>query len=142
LARVKHETKGQFGATFPVSLLQALNAGDDYDAWDASGAGAFTEHLIEMVQELTSAVARSTETLYVSGSNPDTAEEAEDSALLLTDPIVEGRDPEAPAVVPRRVSPRRVERVEKSVSAIRPPSSRAIFPSDDENSTNTSQIAS
>ena len=144
LARVKHETKGQFGATFPVSLLQALNAGEDYDAWDASGAGAFTEHLIEMVQELTQAVSGSTETLYVSGSKPDAAEDsAEDpSALLLTDPVVEGRDPEAAPVVPRRVSPRRPGTAEGSVSAIRPASSRAIFPSDDENSTNTTQIAS
>lgn len=144
LARVKHETKGQFGATFPVSLLQALNAGEDYDAWDASGAGAFTEHLIEMVQELTQAVAGSTETLYVSGSNPVTPEETADegSALLLTDPVVEGRDPEAAPVVPRRVSPRRVTPNEGPVSVLRPPSSRAIFPSDDENSANTSQIAS
>ena len=146
LARVKHETKGQFGATFPVSLLQALNAGEDYDAWDASGAGAFTEHLIEMVQELTLAVAASTETLYVSGSNPETVEDVEDGApdaLLLTDPIVEGRDPNAAPVVPRRVSPRRAENRERRVSSIiNPNASRPIFPSDDDTTANTTQIAS
>lgn len=139
LARVKHETKGQFGATFPVALLQALNAGEDFDAWDASGAGAFTEHLIEMVQELTMAVAGTTEALYVSGASlPSPAAEG-GAALLLTDPVVEGRDPEAPAVVPRRVSPRQAE---GSVHAMRPTASRPIFVTDEENSANTTQIAS
>jgi len=142
LARVKHETQGQFGATFPVSLLQALNAGEDYDAWDASGAGAFTEHLIEMVQELTLAVAGSTETLYVSGSNPDHVETDAPGALLLTDPVVEGRDPDAAPVVPRRVAPRRVAETDRRKSALHPNSSRPIFPGDDENSANTTQIAS
>lgn len=147
LARVKHETKGQFGATFPVSLLQALNAGEDYDAWDASGAGAFTEHLIEMVQELTMAVAGTTETLYVAGSKPDYVEEETPEpgteTLLLTDPVVEGRDPNAAPIVPRRVSTSRTQNRERRVSSIiHPNASRPIFPGDDETSANTTQIAS
>ena len=41
LQRVRLETDGQFAASFPISLVQALQAGDDYDKWDASGAGPF-----------------------------------------------------------------------------------------------------
>lgn len=144
LARVKHETKGQFGATFPVSLLQALNAGEDYDAWDASGAGAFTEHLIEMVQELTIAVAGTTETLYVSA--PDATEveaaDAESAPLLLTDPVVDGRDPEAAPVVPRRVNARRVDAADDNSHKPRPNTSRPVFHMDDETVENPAQIAS
>lgn len=114
LKRVQHETKGQFGGIFPISLLQALQAGDDYDKWDSSGAGAFSEHLIEMVQELTMAVADREESLYALGQKGEVVETpAEEIALVLTDPVVEGRDPDAPAVVPRRVTPTRPAKVHK-----------------------------
>ena len=49
MARVRKETEGQFEAIYPVSLLQALEAGEDQDAWQDSGAAEFTEHLIEML---------------------------------------------------------------------------------------------
>jgi hypothetical protein len=62
--RVTRETKGQFGGTFPVSLLQAIKAGDDYDLWDASGAGPFTQHLIDMIGRLTKLTARTEVPLY------------------------------------------------------------------------------
>lgn len=107
LKRVLHETKGQFGGTFPISLIQALKAGEDYDAWDASGAGAFSDHLIEMVRELTLAVADKAESLYVIGQNGGTvAGPAGSDALMLTDPIIAGRNPDAGPVVPRRVAKR------------------------------------
>ena len=104
LKRVMHETKGQFGGTFPISLLQALRAGEDYEKWDASGAGAFSDHLIEMVKELTLAVADQTESLYVIGQRGETVDVPKGSdALLLTNPVIAGRNPEAGPVVPRRV---------------------------------------
>ena len=107
LKRVLHETKGQFGGTFPISLLQALRAGDDYEKWDASGAGAFSDHLIEMIQELTLAVADKEETLYVLGQRGETiATPADADAFLLTNPVVDGRNPNEAPVVPRRVAPR------------------------------------
>jgi hypothetical protein len=140
VARVKHETKGQFGATFPVALLQALNAGDDFDAWDASGAGAFTEHLIEMVQELTIAVAGTTETLYVGGDK--LAADAEAAPLLLTDPVVEGHDPEAAPITPRRISPRRIDSADGRAHSSRAATSRPIFPLEDETVENAAQVAS
>ncbi len=105
LKRVLHETKGQFGGTFPISLLQALQAGEDFEKWDTSGAGAFSDHLIEMVQELTMAVADKEESLYVIGQRGDAVETPVASdALLLTDPVINGRDPASGPVVPRRIS--------------------------------------
>ncbi|ARU02273.1 dynamin family protein [Yoonia vestfoldensis] len=62
--RVRLETEGQFAATFPISLLQALQAGDDYDKWDASGAGPFVTHLIDMIDKLTKVAARTDQPLY------------------------------------------------------------------------------
>ena len=62
--RVRRETAGMFGGTFPISLLQAIKAGEDYELWDASGAGPFTEHLIDMIEKLTELTARSDEPLY------------------------------------------------------------------------------
>jgi len=107
LKRVLHETKGQFGGTFPISLLQALRAGDDYEKWDASGAGAFSDHLIEMVQELTLAVADKEESLYLLGQRGEDVAAPDDAdAFLLTNPVIQGRDPDAAPVVPRRVAPK------------------------------------
>lgn len=62
--RVTRETKGQFGGTFPVSLLQAIQAGEDYDRWEASGAGPFTGHLIDVIEKLTALTARTELPLY------------------------------------------------------------------------------
>ena len=62
--RVRRETDGQFAATFPISLLHALEAGDDQDKWDACGAGPFVTHLIAMIEKLTKLTARSTLPLY------------------------------------------------------------------------------
>ena len=49
LGRVVAETTGKFSAVFPVSLLDAVAAGDDFDAWAESGAHAFMEHLVEIL---------------------------------------------------------------------------------------------
>lgn len=62
--RVRRETNGQFAATFPISLLQALEAGEDFERWDASGAGPFVEHLVEAIEKLTKLAARTDEPLY------------------------------------------------------------------------------
>lgn len=91
--RVTRETRGMFGGTFPISLLQAIKAGEDYELWDASGAGPFTEHLIDTIERLTKLTARSELPLY-------NVQKTED----LPPPVV------AP-VVPRRVQ-RRTEQPE------------------------------
>lgn len=146
LKRVAHETKGQFGGIFPISLLQALQAGEDYDKWDSSGAGAFSDHLIEMVKELTIAVAGKEDSLYVLGQNGTVVETPNDTAtFVLTNPVVEGRDPDAPAVVPRRVAPVRPARVHKlsvaSSEDAHGSADDADF-SDGDNPANKTQIAS
>ncbi len=62
--RVSRETDGMFGGTFPVSLLQAIQAGEDYDKWEASGAGPFTTHLIDVIEKLSGLTARTELPLY------------------------------------------------------------------------------
>ena len=83
--RVTRETEGQFGAVFPVSLLQAIQAGENYALWEASGAGPFTAHLIDVIERLTALTARTETPLYNIGSVSDIPEQV------------------APTVVPRRV---------------------------------------
>lgn len=46
LKRVARETEGLFERIFPVSLLVALEAEDDIEAWRQSGAADFIEHVI------------------------------------------------------------------------------------------------
>ncbi|PJI86234.1 dynamin family protein [Yoonia maricola] len=92
--RVTRETQGQFGGIFPVSLLQAIQAGDDYDKWERSGAGPFTSHLIDVIEKLTALTARTELPLYNVDSLSD-----------------------IPQPVAKTVSPRRIQR---SPDAVRP----------------------
>ncbi len=62
--RVERETKGQFSGIYPISLLQALQAGEDYDLWDASGAGPFVQRLIATIDTLSEIARRTDEPLY------------------------------------------------------------------------------
>jgi Dynamin family len=52
LKRVAAETHGQFAGFFPISLTQAMQAGDDQDKWVASGGYAFTNALFDLVYRL------------------------------------------------------------------------------------------
>ena len=49
LARLGKETNGAFKAIFPVALLEALNAGEDEQAWRLSGADEFIRFLVDML---------------------------------------------------------------------------------------------
>ena len=49
LARLRKETDGAFQAIFPVSLIEALGAGEDDKAWKRSGAEDFTRYLIAVL---------------------------------------------------------------------------------------------
>ncbi len=86
--RVSRETRGQFGGTFPISLLQAIKAGENYELWDASGAGPFTQHLIDMIETLTDLTSRADVPLY----------NFDDGTSVPPEPA-------AAPVIPRRVSP-------------------------------------
>nr|MCU0909643.1 hypothetical protein [Paracoccaceae bacterium] len=52
MARVRRETDGMFRAVYPISLTEALAAGDDPEVWAASGAEAFADALLETVQAM------------------------------------------------------------------------------------------
>jgi len=56
-ARVRREAEGMFRAVFPISLTEALAAGDDPEVWAASGAEAFADALLEVVQALAREIA-------------------------------------------------------------------------------------
>lgn len=47
--RVAQETGGDFGGIFPLSLTQAMAAGEDLEAWQNSGADRFVEHLVNQL---------------------------------------------------------------------------------------------
>lgn len=49
LNRVRKETDGLFEAVYPVSLLQVVEAGDDFDIQQERGAAAFIEHLVDIL---------------------------------------------------------------------------------------------
>ena len=50
--RVGRETDGLFKELFPISLTQALSAGEDQEKWTASGGEAFSNALIELLNGL------------------------------------------------------------------------------------------
>ncbi|MEM1352351.1 MAG: dynamin family protein [Pseudomonadota bacterium] len=51
IKRIERETEGLFDAIYPVSLLAALEAGNDYAVWKSSGAADFSEHVIRMLMQ-------------------------------------------------------------------------------------------
>jgi hypothetical protein len=52
LKRVVQEVDGLFAEVIPVSLLKAMNAGEDEEKWLESGAHAFSTHLFEIIHRL------------------------------------------------------------------------------------------
>lgn len=52
LRRVTQEVEGLFAEVYPVSLLKAMNAGDDEEKWVESGAKDFTTALFEIIHRL------------------------------------------------------------------------------------------
>ncbi|MCF6233710.1 MAG: dynamin family protein [Rhodobacteraceae bacterium] len=55
MERVRRETRGLFHKAFPVSLTQALSAGDDSQIWDQSGAEPFVKCLVDLLMKQGSA---------------------------------------------------------------------------------------
>ncbi|MBN8629749.1 MAG: dynamin family protein [Rhodobacterales bacterium] len=52
LKRVKQETEGLFSDVFPVSLLQAMRAGEDETKWLSSGAADFSRALFDTIHHI------------------------------------------------------------------------------------------
>lgn len=49
LARVRKETEGLFRAVYPLSIVEALDAGDNLEQWTKSGAAGFVDHLVDLL---------------------------------------------------------------------------------------------
>jgi hypothetical protein len=49
MMRVTKETEGQFKAVYPLSILAAIEAGEDEVKWTESGAAAFVDHLVDLL---------------------------------------------------------------------------------------------
>ena len=104
--RLERETMGLFKAMLPISLLDATNAGEDLDAWNASGAEAFMSHLTDIVTELKTGVA-------ATPPKADAPQASEQAAPVATSPVhISNVGPaqaapepvaETPRIVPRRV---------------------------------------
>jgi hypothetical protein len=60
VARVMREAEGMFRAVFPISLTEALAAGEDAEVWAESGAEAFADALLEVVHALGREIAAGT----------------------------------------------------------------------------------
>ena len=52
LRRVRKETDGLFADCLPISLTEALAADDDRDRWERSGAEAFSERLLALLNDI------------------------------------------------------------------------------------------
>jgi hypothetical protein len=84
LARLRKETSDLFGATFPISLTEALAAGEDDEAFENSGGGAFLEHLIPLIDELYETIGGTEETLFEMASGENMADVSTDSSAQET----------------------------------------------------------
>lgn len=104
LKRVSIETKGLFSGFFPISLTQAMAAGDDEDKWRATGAEAFAEALFDLVQRLTERGLTPDRDPAMAGMGNETDDADEQSPIAARFARLPLPD-EAPAA---RVTPRRV----------------------------------
>ena len=96
LRRVMHETDGLFAEVLPISLLQAINAGEDKAAWDASGAAVFSEKLLDIVHNFEGTPER----------RPAQPTDADDNTMDAASAGSPTPGPTPGGVMPTRVSPR------------------------------------
>ena len=115
--RVMRETEGAFRGTFPISLLQALEAGDDAEAWEGSGAGPLVATLIALIEELAELADAQRETLHQIGTRE--ALEARSAPKAPPKPVRPIRVAEPGGVTPARAA-RPVGRAERDDRPERP----------------------
>lgn len=108
MMRVRKETEGQFKAIYPLSILNAIAAGDDEAKWTASGAGAFMEHLVELLMN----TSPKADNGQAEGAQPQQAVpqapiagEAQNTPVDFTEPAAPPAPVEygATSVIPKRV---------------------------------------
>lgn len=107
LKRVQSETQGLFAGFYPISLTQAMAAGDDQEKWVASGGYAFTNALFDLIHRL--ADTDLTDGAFA-GDAPDVvaddllADADQSPVASHFERLREGRDTPVIHVVPRRVA--------------------------------------
>ncbi len=109
LKRVERETRGLFSARLPISLTQALSAGDDAETWQQSGAADFTDRLVSILNALATSLGSQTGDRL---GAPLDDEATDANARPRSVRVHRGRS--AAPVMPRRVVPRRVRPMAES----------------------------
>jgi hypothetical protein len=104
MRRVERETEGLFAARLPISLTEALSAGEDEELLARSGAAAFRDRLVEILDRLAKTLGT---------DMGDRAARVRTAETLSRDGMVariEGGRP-AGVATPSRILPRRVRPV-------------------------------
>ncbi len=102
LKRVERETRDLFAERLPISLTEALSAGEDAEKWTASGAEAFTDRLVALLHDLSTSLGTS-----VGDPLARSLSDQEDTVAGRPRSVQVRRQRSEP-VAPRRVVPRRV----------------------------------
>jgi len=127
LKRLEKETEGLFAATFPISLTNALAAGDDYEAFEESGGIDFLQYFLQMIDDLAEMLADTKETLYAKSQMSADGVDGEAATGLDTDETAAGSETGAecaademasaapgPRILPRRVQAHSSDETRKS----------------------------
>ena len=109
LRRLENETMDLFSAILPISLLDAMNAGDDVDAWTASGAEAFMTRLTDVIGDIKNGTTTPVAVAGTEASAP-TAPQATPTLVSISDvgPDAAAVSQAASEADANRVVPRRV----------------------------------
>jgi len=109
LKRVNKETKNMFAGCFPISLAEAVAAKDDREKWENSGAEAFSERLVEILNQLSN---------NLGGGSDRSSDFALKDTLIKKPSPSHDEDKEATegAVQPGWVVPRRVKIANSNIS--------------------------
>jgi hypothetical protein len=106
LKRVKQETEGLFSEVYPVSLLQAMKAGEDEEKWAESGADAFARALFDVIHRIVDEGHPEVGDEDKPAIQPDAGDDAELGQSLIADAferLMVIRNTPVIKVLPRRV---------------------------------------
>lgn len=112
LARIRKETGASFRGVYPVSLIQAMNAGDDEEAWISSGASAMIAHFVDLLVSPptaldTGAAVQTGEAVSEGYAREERCAEVSSFADKQAAERDQGQDAEDPDTAPK-ITPRRV----------------------------------
>jgi len=108
MTRLHKETEGLFQNVFPISLTQAIAAGEDEAKWEASGAADFVNDLVERLMNAAATTSADTGLRQPESSLRGTAEPPADAPMLQDDFYADAdtepsSESDAVSVMPKRV---------------------------------------